>query len=531
MTKEFTRAELDAVKTKANAEIAKANSDLTKANSDLTKATAELNKAAAEVNKAKQESTKVTEQYTTVNTELTEARDTITKQREEIQSMDKNKKDKLLPIRVPSVYKMDGQGDFDAWLAGWVRYAKLALIPEKYKIQTLLTYLDSDIQYRFEKLDIPQDQLVHENCFENIIPKIKAIIQPQKPPTMYLAKVLQLKQRYDETVAEYSYRYLDYLGKSGASPSSMDVMIFQKGLKDKNLRQWLLQQMVKGEVTTIGEAVQMIELEVTNQCTEMLSDNEEEDVSHALAVQIDSNQNTQKQPGPTNMPDNRSCFNCGEPGHLRSMCSKPRVPYCSLCRVQNHTIDTCKKAQCNRCFRYGHLAKACMQQGGMNNQNGSYGNNNNSWRYNNNNQSQWRPNNNNTWRGYGNNNNQSQWRSNNNNTWRRNGNNNNQSQWRPNNNNTWRGNGNNNNQPKWRPDSSWRGNNQSQWQTSNNNEVAQAERQQNYSNASNWKPNPTAKGWTPNSTTYHTGPPQQQQMVAQVQEYAGSSMQNQLQEN
>ena len=44
--------------------------------------------------------------------------------------------------------------------------------------------------------------------------------------------------------------------------------------------------------------------------------------------------------------DERLCFYCNQPGHLKRNC--PKIPYCSKCRTRGHTLDKCtSKPQCN----------------------------------------------------------------------------------------------------------------------------------------------------------------------------------------
>ena len=38
-------------------------------------------------------------------------------------------------------------------------------------------------------------------------------------------------------------------------------------------------------------------------------------------------------------PDERLCFHCNLPGHLKRYC--PKIPYCSICRTKGHTQDKC----------------------------------------------------------------------------------------------------------------------------------------------------------------------------------------------
>ena len=45
-------------------------------------------------------------------------------------------------------------------------------------------------------------------------------------------------------------------------------------------------------------------------------------------------------------PDERLCFHCNLPGHLKRYC--PEIPYCSICRTKGHTQDRCMNRQNTR---------------------------------------------------------------------------------------------------------------------------------------------------------------------------------------
>ena len=45
----------------------------------------------------------------------------------------------------------------------------------------------------------------------------------------------------------------------------------------------------------------------------------------------------------TKQTDERLCFHCNLPGHLKRNCSK--LPYCSRCRTRGHTQDRCVNKQ------------------------------------------------------------------------------------------------------------------------------------------------------------------------------------------
>ena len=49
--------------------------------------------------------------------------------------------------------------------------------------------------------------------------------------------------------------------------------------------------------------------------------------------------------------DERLCFYCNQPGHLKRKC--PKIPYCSKCRTRGHTPNRCtSNSQQNRCTHH-----------------------------------------------------------------------------------------------------------------------------------------------------------------------------------
>ena len=54
----------------------------------------------------------------------------------------------------------------------------------------------------------------------------------------------------------------------------------------------------------------------------------------------------------TRQPDERLCFHCNLPGHIKRNC--PEIPYCSKCRTKGHTQDRCM----NKLQQTGHIHPA-----------------------------------------------------------------------------------------------------------------------------------------------------------------------------
>ena len=76
--------------------------------------------------------------------------------------------------------------------------------------------------------------------------------------------------------------------------------------------------------------------------------------------------------------ETRSCFNCGIPGHLASICRKPKKDrghqqanqskvVCEFCQKPGHSADKCYKKgdsqnQCTFCQRRGHTEDKCYKK-------------------------------------------------------------------------------------------------------------------------------------------------------------------------
>ncbi|KAL7622928.1 hypothetical protein AAE478_006607 [Parahypoxylon ruwenzoriense] len=65
----------------------------------------------------------------------------------------------------------------------------------------------------------------------------------------------------------------------------------------------------------------------------------------------------------------RACFNCGEEGHNKADCPKPRVMKCRHCDQEGHLIRDCPTAppreftgECRYCKKEGHMAKDCPEK-------------------------------------------------------------------------------------------------------------------------------------------------------------------------
>ncbi|KAL2759015.1 hypothetical protein ACRALDRAFT_2097686 [Sodiomyces alcalophilus JCM 7366] len=66
--------------------------------------------------------------------------------------------------------------------------------------------------------------------------------------------------------------------------------------------------------------------------------------------------------GGAGMPDDRGCFSCGKPGHMKSECPDAAAMTCRGCGKEGHMRRECPDAEpmvCNVCGEQGHMRREC----------------------------------------------------------------------------------------------------------------------------------------------------------------------------
>ena len=56
------------------------------------------------------------------------------------------------------------------------------------------------------------------------------------------------------------------------------------------------------------------------------------------------------------------CYGCGESGHMAKDCPKGKGKHCFVCGDTEHVAKNCPKAQCFKCHEHGHFARDCVNK-------------------------------------------------------------------------------------------------------------------------------------------------------------------------
>ena len=140
-----------------------------------------------------------------------------------------------IPYRKPDIYKT-GE-NFKRWLKSFKIFADTAQIPPEYRINTLITFIDTAAQMKIETLNLDNEKKRNpEDCYEHIARAIEGTTLKNE----CRARLFKLKQGNDESVTEFATKLVDLTDRvydEDNSPIKDQIMLdcFIAGLKSDRL--------------------------------------------------------------------------------------------------------------------------------------------------------------------------------------------------------------------------------------------------------------------------------------------------------
>ena len=231
-----------------------------------------------------------------------------------------------IPYRKPDIFRT-GQ-NFKRWLKSFKIFAETAQIPEEYRINTLITFLDGPAQMKVETLNLSEENKLHPTeCFE----KIARAIEGTNLKNDCRAKLFNLRQGLDESVTDFATKLTDLADRvydEPQSPIKEQIMLdcFIMGLKSDRLAF----DLIKEEFTDFQSAYQKaLDLE---SIYALRSGNRGEDNGDNV-FQIKEEQR------------NSGCTICGKTNHIWKNCFRLR---CRICNEPGHVAEICKNRNSSR---------------------------------------------------------------------------------------------------------------------------------------------------------------------------------------
>ena len=266
-----------------------------------------------------------------------------------------------IPYRKPDIYKT-GE-NFKRWLKSFKVFADTAQIPQDYRINTLITFLDAAAQMKVETLHLSDEKKRDPNdCYEQISRAIEGTTLKNE----CRARLFKLKQGPNDSVTEFATQLVDLAERvydEENSPIKGQIMLdcFIAGLRSDRLAY----DLIKEEFDTFQTAYQRaLDLESIYALRDRTG-HRETDSDNLFEIR-DTNENT--------------CTICGKRGHVWKTCFRLN---CNKCGQAGHVAEMCQNGyikqqgqgrqmgiECWICGKRGHISRECRSRNSMYRPNG-----------------------------------------------------------------------------------------------------------------------------------------------------------------